>query len=96
MPKPFQIVGEGEVPPAPAGTPQGAAETQRALQILMLSLRVVGQRFITALSNLFTAAALASAWLLWSRVLPNPTVNQIVAVTLYSAFVGAIDWARRR
>ena len=96
MPKAFQIVGEQELqaPPQPNAAP--ADEKQQALQILMLSLRVVGQRFVTALSHLFTAAALASAWALWARVLPNPNVNQIVAVSLYCAFIGAVEVLRRR
>lgn len=98
MPKAFQIVGEAEaaVPPPAPGTPQQAADSERALKILMLSLRVVGQRFVTGIAHLFTAAALCSAWLLWARVLPNPTVNQLIGATLYSVFILAVEWVRKK
>lgn len=97
MGKPFAVVGEQDAPQAPAPpSPEQQAAQQQALKILMLSLKVVGQRFVTALSNLFTAAALASAWFLWQSVLPNPTVNQLIGVTLYALFVGGIEWVRRK
>ena len=98
MAKPFALVGEQEAPQAPPSPPTAAqqADTQRALQVLMLSLKVVGQRFVTALSNLFTAGALLSAWLLWSRILPNPTINQLIGGTLYCGFILAVEFVRRK
>jgi hypothetical protein len=93
--KSFKIVGEEEAQELPPN-PKINTDTEKAMQILMLSLVVVGKRFITALSHLFTAAALLSAWLLWRSVLPSPTVTQLIGVTLFGAFVLAIEWVRRK
>lgn len=91
----FKVVGE-ETIESPQITPNRSPEdANKALQILMLSLRVVGQRFVIAISNLFTAAALASAWFLWREILPNPTTAQLVGVGLYAAFLLAIEFVRR-
>lgn len=99
MRKGFQVVGEDVAPPEQTSAPSAAtpnADSEKALQILALSLRVVGQRFVTALSNLFTAGALLSAWLLWRSILPSPTANQLVGVSLYCGFILAVEWVRRK
>lgn len=94
----FALVGEQDVAvntqAATVATP--SAQVAQATNILLLSLAVVSKRFVTALSHLFTAAALLSAWFLWSRILPNPSINQIAGASLYSIFVLAVDYVRRR
>ena len=94
----FNIVGEEEMqqpqqaPPQPAGN----ADTARAVQILALALLTVSQRFVIAVSNLLTAAAVGSAFWLWWRVLPNPDVEQLVGLGLYALFLLAVETVRRR
>ena len=94
MPKPFAIVGEEPQPQIPQ-TPMQTQDAAQAVKLLMLSLRVVSQRFITSLSHLFTALALASAWYLWLKILPSPTVTQLVGVGLYAVFLLSIEFIRR-
>ena len=96
MPKAFTIVGEEQAPDNPIPqTPAQAQDAANAVRLLMLSLRVVSQRFVTALSHLFTAVGLASAWYLWLKILPNPTITQLVGVGLYAGFLLAIEFVRR-
>jgi hypothetical protein len=90
----FQILGEEEITETPP--PRTADEaTQRNMQLLLLSLRVVSQRALTAASHLFTLLLCGSALLIWWSVLTAPTVLQLVGVGMYAAFVLAIEWIRR-
>lgn len=66
------------------------------IQTMMLALGALSKRSLVALSNCFTAAALASAWLLWDKVLPEPSVLQLVGLGGYAVFLLSLEWIRRR
>ena len=66
------------------------------LQTMMLALSALSKRALVALSNCFTGAALASAWLLWDKVLPDPSVLQLVGLGGYAIFLLSLEWIRRR
>ncbi len=75
---------------------QDHEETSHAAEMLALALKGLSQRATIALSNLFTAAGLLSAWWLWSTILPQPTDRQLVGVTLYAVFLLALEFVRRK
>ena len=56
---------------------QDPAETSQAAEMLALALRGLSQRAAIAISSLFTAAGLLSAWWLWATILPAPTDRQL-------------------
>lgn len=94
----FRIIGEED---APDETAQVARSTkpdsaERHTQLLMLSLRALSQRALTAVTNLFTLLAVGSAFWLWSGVLPNPSPPQLVGLAGYAVFLCAIEVLRRR
>jgi hypothetical protein len=73
------------------------SQTASALtSILFMSLRALSQRAVVALGNLFMAASAASAWWLWYVTMPQPTVPQLVGLTLYAAFILALNFMLRR
>lgn len=80
---------------APADASQ-AALTQWNTTMLLLALRAVSQRALTAITNLFTLGLVASAWWLWSSVLTNPTTPQLIALGGYALFCLLVDLVRRR
>ena len=92
----IQLIGEEHVdPPAPGPNQQDVQEAHlRAL--LLTSLRALGQRAITAVTNLFSFGLVLSVWLLVSRVLDDPTPLRLYALGGYAGFCLAVDIVRRR
>ena len=94
----FQVVSEQEEAEAQViahpSANDGAAKI--AAEGVMLALRALSQRALVALSTLFTAAGLLSAFWLWSTVLPSPTDRQLIGVSLYGIFLLALEIVRRR
>jgi hypothetical protein len=94
----FKLVQEQEVPAPPLEVPSPAARVNA--QMLMLSLRAVSQRMVTALavafSSLQTAALVISVWWLFREVLPNPTNTQLWALGGYALFCLFVESIRRR
>ncbi len=66
------------------------------LQALTLGLQALSQRAIVALSRLFVLLATGSAFVLWYRVMPDPTVLQLSGLALYGTFVLAASFIARR
>lgn len=91
----FALVGEEEIEAAAA--PKNTAEvSQRNMQLLLLSLRVVSQRAVTAVSHLFTLLLCGSALLLWWTVLPQPSILQLIGLGMWGCLILAIEVVRRR
>ena len=92
----IQLIGEEHVdPPATAPAQQDVQEAQlRAL--LLTSLRALGQRATTAITNLFSLGLVLSVWLLVSRVLDDPTPLRLYALGGYAMFCLSVDVVRRR
>ena len=70
--------------PQPTGTDQAGTA---ALNLLLLSLKTVSQRALTAFASLFVMFNAAGVFYLWLTTLPNITTQQIVGLTIYSIFV---------
>lgn len=101
MARGFQAVEEHEIPsiaeqPPPNTQSTVASSSSAATRMLLLAIAQLGKRFVIALSTLFTAAGLFSAWWLWASVLPSPSVLQLVGVGMYAAFLLALEFVRRK
>ena len=95
----FAVIGEREAPqPAPAAPPASADAdaTKRNTEMLLLALRALSQRAVTAITNLFSLLLVLSVWVLALHVLDNPSTGQLIALAGYAVFVLAIDVVRRR
>ena len=87
-PSRLRQVGPDVDVPADASNP---ALDSAALGVLLLSLKTLSQRTLVALGNLLTIASVASVWWLFNEALPaNPSVNQLIGLGLYGAFVLAV------
>lgn len=87
----FRLIGEEEEPrPAPTVTPM-----ENATGMLMLALRSLSKRFVSALLNLFGLFTLASVWWLWMST-PNPDANQLISLGMYATFVVVMNFLTRR
>lgn len=53
---------------------------------LMLGLKALSQRAITAVADLFMLLTVGSAWWLWASI-PDPHPTQITALGIYAVFV---------
>jgi len=73
-----------------------AAQQAQATRMTLLAIQSLSQRALIAWSALFTAGALASAWVLWRSILPEPTPMQLTGLAGYAVFVLAIEFIRRR
>lgn len=87
----FEIVGGTETEPSRvAEDPNKVAVT-----MIMLGLKALSQRALTAISDLFTLITVGSAFWLWSTI-PAPNDRQIASLTIYALFVLAANVIVRR
>jgi hypothetical protein len=86
-PQQFEIIKDDD--------PTPDAEAARGAGLLLLALRALSQRAIAAIADLFFLLTVASAFWLWT-VTPSPNSYQIVALSIYAAFVLAANWLVRR
>ena len=96
----FSVVEDEEVavaaPASDAKLAEAQAQAQRATQMLLLAIKTSSDRAIAAVFNLFTVATVASAWWLWTMVLPNPSVDQLVGLAIYALFILTVEVIRRK
>jgi hypothetical protein len=90
------MVAEEPVPGAPQSQQtEPDAATRAAMRFWLLSMQNIGNRAITGISHLFTAAVVASVWALFMWTLPTPTTLQLIGLGLYGVFCLAVEWVRR-
>lgn len=76
---------------------QAQAMQNAATEMLMMGLRALSQRAVSALSNLFVLLTVASCFALWWVILPGITVLQIIGLSIYSLFVLLVNiWGRQK
>ena len=88
----FQVVRDEQDAEAakPAGDPNAVAVT-----MILLGIKALSQRALTAATDLFSLLTISSAfWLWWS--IPAPNDRQIISLTLYGLLILAINWIVRR
>jgi hypothetical protein len=66
------------------------------MQALMLGLGALSKRAVVALQSMFVLLGTGSAFALWWVVLPNPSVLQLVGLSIYALFVLAASVIVRR
>lgn len=74
---------------------RAAQMQQAATSMLLTAIKALGQRFVVALATLFTLLTVGSAFYLWMVALPNISMAQIVACSIYSAFILALNWRKQ-
>jgi hypothetical protein len=91
--KRFELVQDDEEPAASSIAP---GTSDRATDILLLSLQTVSKRTLIALSNLFCLLTVGSVFVLFYSIVPAPNTFQIVSATIYAVFVLAANAIVRR
>lgn len=99
----FALVDDVEAPAqtqaAPAMTTEQVYQVQQeaaqARAMLMLALKTFGQRFVIALSNLFSLLTVLSVWWLWMSV-PHPGTNDLVGMGMYAVFILVVNYLVKR
>lgn len=94
-PKKFEIVREEDDLVATRDTPSDSAGVGLATDLLVLSLKALSKRSLIAISNLFCLLTVGSVFVLFYNI-PNPSVLQIINLTIYSLFVLAANAIVRR
>ena len=89
----LQPVDIENAPEVPRETPRG--DTAFA-NLLAVSLRALSQRAVIALASLVDLALIASAFVLWLKVIREPTVLQLGGIGMYAAFILIAIYARKR
>jgi hypothetical protein len=91
----FELISETDAP-APAASTEQSRLAALNTHMMLLALRALSQRALTAVSNLFTLGLVASVWWLISGTLPNPTPMQLTGIAGYAVFCVVVDVVRRR
>ena len=78
----------------PTSTTQGD-EPGLAFAALTLALKALSQRAFVALLDLFSLITVAGVWFLWYST-PEPTVNQIISLSIFALFALAANLIVRR
>lgn len=90
----FEVVPDEE-PPLIQTEPAPAKEQGVAIAMMMLALKSLSQRALTAATDLFTLLTVGSAFWLWLSI-PEPTDRQLVQLLMYGLFVTGINVIVRR
>lgn len=85
----FEVIEGGEAPKKNA-----AQDNAVAIAMLQIGLKALGQRALTAVTDLFTLITVSGAFYLW-MVTPHPDVFQIVSLSIYAVFTLAANWIVR-
>ena len=87
----FTVIDEpAAAPPAPDQA------TQAGTQMLLLGLRALSQRAVSAISDLFTLFLVGSVMFVFWQIIDNPNQTQVVCASIYALFCFLVDAARRR
>ncbi len=81
---------EDNVVQHPSAAPSIAAEA------LTIALRALSQRSLIALASLFSILLAGSVFALYWKVLPNPSIESLVGLGLYSIFIIGLHVVRAR
>ena len=77
-------------------TTENSSAAQAAMAILIQALKVVSQRTVIALAQLFDLALCGSVFYLFAQLPASTSTLPLVSCALYSLFVLCVLFARRR
>lgn len=99
----LRAVGDDESLPtfgAPAIDPQREAALEererRATEWMMTALKTFSQRALIALAAIEHLILAGCVFALWLNIIPAPTNTQLIGGSIFSAFVLALCWLRRK
>ena len=95
MGEPFRVISDDETEIAQPSPRESLSDTI-GINALMIGLGALSKRTLVALAQLFTLLTVASAFALWWRVLPDPSVYQLVGLSIYAVFLLIVNWLVRR
>lgn len=72
------------------------AVPSQATVMLQIALTALSQRAVVALASLFSVLLAGSVFALYWKVLPEPSINSLVGLGLYSLFIVALHVVRMR
>ena len=94
----FELVQEPDPDPAEMAGPASRTEPAGAgiaTDLILLGLQTLSKRTLVALSNLFCLLTVGSVFVLFYNI-PNPSVLQIISLSIYALFVLAANAIVRR
>lgn len=84
---------EHQAAPAPQAQAEAAGVT---LDVILLALKVLGQRAATIAGHAYPVLALGAAFFMWWQVMATPTPYQLVGLGLFAAFLLCMQILRRK
>lgn len=69
---------------------------RRATEWMMTALKVISQRTLIALSAIEHLLLGSAVFALWLRIITDPTNTQLIGGSIFSAFILAVIWLRRK
>ena len=84
---------EGQAAPAASAT---AEDKSLALDVILLALKVLGQRTMMIAAHAYPVLALGAAFALWWRVMDSPTPFQLTGLGLFGVFLLCMQILRGR
>ena len=88
-----RLAEEPTAPSADSAPPQDAGV---ALDVVLLALKVLGQRTMAIATHAYPVLALGAAAAMWWRVMDAPTPYQLVGLGLFGVFLLAMQVLRSR
>jgi hypothetical protein len=81
---------------APTVAPPTQARDDAARKMLITALTALSQRAVTAITNLFSLFLVSLVFVLFGRILDDPTPNRLAGVGGFAVFCLLTDIVRRR
>jgi hypothetical protein len=85
----FEVIAGTDTEPRPP------EDNKVAIALIMMGIKALSQRALTAVTDLFSLLTVASCFYLW-YLTPKPDAYQIASLTLYGLLTLAINWIVRR
>jgi|ERR1700722_14198538 len=82
--------------PDPGREARAVEQERKATEAVFLALKALSHRALVALAALEHLLLAGSVFALWLTIVPNPTQLQLIGGSIYSAFVLALIWIRKR
>ena len=85
----FEVVRDEPAPPP-------SRSSDAATDLLMLSLKSLGQRFVVALASLFCLTTVLTVFWVGMSIIREPTILQLVGFGMYATFILIVNWIARK